>query len=141
MPVKTRAELHDAAINRGYDISIDEILSASYATAKYLHDINFSKKVYLIGSHGISEELQNFGIRFIDSDNCGKVNAVDVVSSGIELDEEVGAVIVSFDHNFSYSKILEASNYLKNPECLFLATNFDEVYPTNNGTIVPATGK
>lgn len=140
MPVKTRSELQEAAIDHGYEISKDEILSVSYVTAKYLHDIKFDKKVYLIGSLGISQEFDQFGIRYIDSDNCKKVNAVNVIANGIELDDEIGAVVVSFDHNFNYSKILMAANYIKNPNCLFIGTNFDEAYPTNNGAIVPATG-
>lgn len=140
MPLKTRTELQSVAVDHGYEIAQDEILSASYVTAKYLHDLKFDKKVYLIGSRGISKEFDHFGIRYLDSDCCGKVDIVDVVSNGIELDSDVGAVVVSFDQNFNYSKILVAANYIKDPECLFIGTNFDEAYPTNNGAIVAGTG-
>lgn len=140
MPIKTRSELQAGAVDHGYEIAEDEIISASYVTAKYLHDIKFDKKVYIIGARGISQELDQFGIRHIDSDNYDKINPFEVVANGIELDNEVGAVIVNFDPNFSYSKMLMAANYIKNPECLFIGTHSDEVYPTNNGTIVPVTG-
>ncbi|XP_055316603.1 glycerol-3-phosphate phosphatase-like [Sitodiplosis mosellana] len=140
MPVKTRAELQAAGVDRGYEVEQEEILSASYVTAKYLHDLKFDKKVYLIGSRGISQEFDHFGISWIDSDCSEKVDVLDAVSNGIKLDSEVGAVVVSFDTNINYSKILLAANYIKDPECLFIGTSFDEAYPTNNGAIVPGTG-
>lgn len=44
------------------------------------------------------------------------------------LDPEVGAVAVGFDREFSYDKLVRATTYLANPDCLFLATNTDEKY-------------
>lgn len=43
----------------------DEILSTAYLVAHYLKDIGFSKKVYLLGSNGIGEELNAVGISHI----------------------------------------------------------------------------
>lgn len=143
MPIKTRSQLLENFQGHGYKTCLDQILSASYVTAKYLHDLKFQTKVYIIGSLGITAEFDNFGIRYIDSNDdidSEKLNPLYVMSHGIELDEEIGAVVVSFDPNFNYSKILKASNYLKNPNCLFIGTSFDEVYPTYNGAIIPAMG-
>lgn len=144
MPVKTRSEIHESAVNHGYELTVDEVISVTTETAKYLHHLKFDKKVYVVGARGISSELDRFGIRYINSDNEGigskAVNPFDIISNGIELDEEVGAVLVGFDHNFSYAKMVEASSYLKNPKCLFIATSFDEMYPTRNNAIVPAVG-
>ena len=48
----------------------------------------------------------------------------------IDLDPDVGAVVVGFDPDFDYAKLLKASCYLlRDPNCLFLATNMDEKYP------------
>lgn len=45
--------------------SQDEILSTAYLVAHYLKGIGFTKKVYLIGSNGIGDELKAVGIRHI----------------------------------------------------------------------------
>lgn len=137
---QTRGDLQKIAESRGYHIGVDNILSVSYIVAKYLHELGFNKKVYLVGTAGISKELESFGIRYIDSDlNTNKVSLYELVENGLELEEDVGAVIVSFDTNFHYSKLLAASNYLKDPECLFLATSYDELYPSKR-LVLPGIG-
>ena len=51
-----------------------------------------------------------------------------VTDNALGLDPEVGAVAVGFDREFNYDKILRATSYLNNPDCLFLGTNTDEKY-------------
>lgn len=140
-PIKTRTELQQDATKRGFNITENQILSASYATAKYLRDLNFNKKVYLLGHSAILKELHLFGIKCIKSDE-GTVerNLYDMILNGVKLNDDVGAVVVSFDAKFTYNKLFEASNYVKKPECLFLATSFDEVYPTKDGGVIPLIG-
>lgn len=139
-PNRSRKELQKIAQGHGYNITEDSILSASYAAAAYLHRRKFTKKVYVIGQAGTAQELEDLGIEYIDTDaNPTNQNVLDIISNGIELDEDVGAVIVSFDEKLSYLKILEATNYLKDGNCLFIGTSLDEIYPTKNGIVIPAT--
>lgn len=140
-PVKTRSDLQQDAAKRGFNITENQILSASYATAKYLQNLNFTKKVYTIGHSAIVSELNACGIECIRPEQraLGR-NLYDMILNGVQLNDEVGAVVVSFDTNFSYNTLFEASNYVKRAKCLFLATSFDEVYPTKDGGVVPLIG-
>ena len=45
-------------------------------------------------------------------------------------EDNVEAVLVGFDGNISFSKILKAATYLNNEKCRFIATNEDLRYPT-----------
>ncbi|XP_023219297.1 glycerol-3-phosphate phosphatase-like isoform X3 [Centruroides sculpturatus] len=58
----------------------------------------------------------------------------------VTLDPEVGAVIACLDEQFNFLKLLKACSYLRNPDCLFLATNIDEAFPVIKNLIVPGTG-
>lgn len=57
-----------------------------------------------------------------------------------EIDPEVGCVLVGLDEHFSYKKMVKASTYLRDLNCIFLATNPDEVYPSNNSLMYPGAG-
>jgi hypothetical protein len=45
------------------------------------------------------------------------------------LDEEVGAVVVDFDTNINYIKMMKAVLHLRDPECLFVAGGIDVFVP------------
>lgn len=43
----------------------DEIISSAYLTACYLKSINFQGKVYVVGSEGITKELDEIHIKHV----------------------------------------------------------------------------
>jgi phosphoglycolate phosphatase len=113
----------------GFNLGLDSMIAAAPATARYMKEIGFEKKVYVIGGKVLHEELNAIGIKTIgEGAECmthdSLTNQVKYELS--QMDKEVGAVICSFDPHFSFPKIFKAINYLRNPDVDFIATNDDE---------------
>uniref|UniRef100_A0A0P4WIJ7 Phosphoglycolate phosphatase n=2 Tax=Scylla olivacea TaxID=85551 RepID=A0A0P4WIJ7_SCYOL len=127
----------------GFSVERESIICAPFVLAQYLKEINFQKKVYVVGAAAIAQEMQDAGIRCIGigPERIGGSIYAALAEGKLGLDPEVGAVAVGFDREFSYDKLVRAVTYLANPECLFLATNTDEKYiVTGTPLHLPAAG-
>lgn len=139
---KTQEQYFEKLTKMGFNASIEEILNSAHLTACYLNEQNFNKKVYIFGHESIAQELIKFGIR---STGYGpdemKTDYLTYMKEHENLDENIGAVVVGFDEHFSYGKLVKATSYLENPECLFIATNADAQKLVNSrNIIVPGPG-
>jgi len=138
---KTRSEYIIKCKNLGFEAQEKEILGTSYVLAQYLKQRNFNKKVYVVGSTGVTGELDNVGIAHSEIGPEPSPEKVFSLQHTMKLDPEIGCVAVGFDGDISFSKIMKAASYLLNPECLFLATNTDERFPIRHSNLVfPGTG-
>lgn len=139
---KTRQEFLGKFHSLRFEASKEDIYCTAYAAASYLKALNFNRKVYVVGSKGITQELEKVGIEHLGSGpDIMQGNMIEWIMRGVKLDSDVGAVIVGFDENISFPKILKAVSYLNNPECIFLATNTDERFPVGNtNVVVPGSG-
>lgn len=128
---KSRAGYKKKFDGLGLDaVAAEEIFSSSFAAAAYLEQTKFKesgKKVYVIGEVGITEELDLIGVPHIggpaDSDkqpNMGPGGTLDI-------DKDVGAVIVGFDRDVNYYKIQYAQLCINEENAEFIATNLDAV--------------
>ena len=45
--------------------------------------------------------------------------------------------MVGLDYHISYMKLIRAATYLRNPDCLFIATNEDTQLPTRGHVSIP----
>jgi phosphoglycolate phosphatase len=111
-------------------VPAEEIFSSSFAAAAYLEQSKFKetgKKVYVIGEIGICEELDLIGVPYIggpaDSDKQPNMGP----GGKLEIDEDVGAVIVGFDRFVNYYKIQYAQLCINEEGAEFIATNMDAV--------------
>ncbi|KAF7701022.1 pyridoxal phosphate phosphatase [Silurus meridionalis] len=119
------------------DIGEQEIFSSAYCSAAYLRDVvTFSGKVFAIGCPGVHEELRDAGIAVVEEEDDGP----DVNISNCALDPDVRAVLVGYDEQFSFMKLAKACCYLRDSECLFLATDPDPWHPLRGGRITPGSG-
>ncbi|RWS03196.1 Phosphoglycolate phosphatase-like protein [Dinothrombium tinctorium] len=138
---KTREEFLNKLKTFGFVANLKELFPSSYTTAIYLQMIKFSGKVYILGSSGIAKELAKV---HIESFGVGPDETPSNWSPGMadfDLDPNVKAVAVGFDNQLSFPKLAKACSYVKNPKCLFIATNRDETYPSSKPeVVVPGPG-
>lgn len=95
---------------------LDFFCFLSFATAKYLNTNNINR-IFLIGSSGFKEELNNFHIKSIDS-------------------VDVQAVVVGLDLEFNYNKVSIALEAINNGAKLIVC-NRDKNYPIENNILRP----
>jgi 4-nitrophenyl phosphatase len=102
----------------------DDIVTSASATALYLsRHLPRGFSTYVVGEDGINSALANIGARVVGEE--------EVVTS-------VDCVVVGIDRTFSYAKLLRAQQFLLGG-ALFIATNRDSTFPTENG-VVPGAG-
>lgn len=127
-------------VELGFNITQEGIISTAHATAAYLKHRNFNKRVYVIGSEGITQELDKVGIEHTEIGPDPMQGSLgDFMSKHLRLEQNIGAVVVGFDEHFSFPKMTKAASYLSDPNCLFIATNTDERFPMPT-LVVPGSG-
>jgi len=143
---KHRREYKTKVDKLGFGGDLEEIIGTAYLAAAYLEEEGFdkSKLVYVVGSTGITQELDDVGIKYlpIGPDPVSeKLTLESIKLAPVALDARVAAVVVGFDINISFTKILKGASYANLPGALFVATNTDEQFPMK-GTqcVVPGTG-
>lgn len=109
----------------GIEIEKDSLLTSGQATAIYLKDISKNKdpiNVYVVGTKSLKSELKEFGINV-------RTNS----------DEAVDYLIVGFDTELTYNKLLDACKLIRKG-VPFIATNPDLVCPLDNDEYIPDCG-
>lgn len=137
---KTRAEFLHKLEHLHYGAKLDELMCTSYLAAAYLKEKNFNKKAYIVGNDGIAKELDAVGIRHIGLEPDPPVKDSLQMIRDFKPDPEVGAVVVGFDDQISYPKIVKAATYLQDPNVHFVGTNSDNQRPSPNSNTFPETG-
>ena len=101
------------------------------------HLVKFSGRVYLLGGSGLQQEMELLDLPYSSSaeDQVPPKSASEVV--GIEIENDIGAVLVGYDPGFNLRMVTKACSYLKNPNCVFVGTNEDSCLPIQSPLLVP----
>lgn len=117
------------------DVMLEQIFSSSYCSALYLRDVvKVCGQVFVIGCDGLRRELQDAGIPCVEETDEPNATIFDC-----PLAPDVKAVLVGHDDKMTFLKLAKASCYLRDPDCLFLATDNDPWHPLSSGRILPGT--
>lgn len=144
---KSRAQYVDKFRGLGLEVAAEEIVSSSYCAAAYLQSLGFpgssGRKVLLLGWRGVEQELQQAGIPYIGGEHfpLPPMDSMEAMSQ-LQIDPDIGAVVVGWDPHFSYSRLVYASIALRElpgPVPL-VATNTDCADHIGGGRMMPGTG-
>ncbi|MFN7991317.1 MAG: HAD-IIA family hydrolase [Candidatus Micrarchaeia archaeon] len=101
----------------GFAATKRDVYCGSYALARYISQNHRGKSVYFVGENGIEDEFRE---------------------AGIKVSDEADIVAVGLDRAFTYDKLCRAHMNISKG-ALFLASNNDHTYPTENGHL-PGAG-
>jgi 4-nitrophenyl phosphatase len=113
---KSRKDILEKLTNLELKTTLDNIYTASYATAAYLKDYEIDN-IFMIGSEGLRNEIISQGINIINN-------------------ESAEHLVVGMDFNFNINKIGIALSILFK-KGKFIACNEDKYFPIAEGKFAP----
>ena len=122
---RSRRLLNRVFSDMGVRVNPKHIITSSYATAVYLKERYGTGTVYVIGEHGLVEELLHQGFLIVDEDYVMR--------------KRVDFVVVGLDRNLTFNKLEAALNALRRG-ALFIATNTDSTLPVEDDRVIPGAG-
>lgn len=105
--------------NLGIPCKEENVFSSSTGMGLFLNQKRSGKKVYLVGTKALEEELKLYDVKITDQDP--------------------DILVVGYDRELNYHK-LEKACYFLDQGVEFLATNPDLVYPLKNERYIPDCG-
>lgn len=143
---KSRQEYVEKFKRLGFkDISKDLIYPTCYVAVTTLkEDLKIPKgsKIWVLGDHGIEQELKEEGYIPVGGTDTRLDLDFDPKHELLKVDPEVKAVVVGSTKDFNYMRIALTLQYLlyNNKSLPFVGTNIDRTYPGPEGLILPAGG-
>lgn len=116
---KTVAQVHEKLNRLGIECKLDEVYTSSSATANYLKESGIDN-IYVVGSQGFRDEINNCGLRIVDDDSAENL-------------------VVGLDFDFNYNKAAVALSVLLNGG-KFIACNEDRFFPAGENKFLPGCG-
>jgi HAD superfamily hydrolase (TIGR01457 family) len=119
---KSTADYITKLISLGIEVTLKNIITSGKATGYYLAQKKPGCAIYVVGTESLKTELRSYGLKVVES-----------------ADSNVEYVVVGFDTELTYDKLIIACKYLENGAG-FIATNPDLVCPMKNNRYIPDCG-
>ena len=138
---KTRKTFRDSVKSiLGISVSNDKLYSSGITAGLYVkRNIKPGEKIFLIGTKGLSETMEESGVEHIgygcDMDGSYFTDFVDFVP-----ERNVKFVVGAFDNYCNYAKIAKAFIYIKECGAEYIATNLDLTCNISKTRQLPGTG-
>ena len=103
--------------NLNLNLDSDNIMTASIATGYYMAKNYKDKNIFVLGTESFKNEMINFGLKLTEDE------------------QKANCVLVAYDSELTYEKLVKACKILNRKNTLYIATNPDFVCPVEDGYI------
>ncbi len=130
LSTKSREQYVDILRNRiGIEVSPEDLVLATSATADYVAKHSITGKVYFIGHKGLRDELEKHGLEIVENPE-----EAEFVVAGSPFDEKG---YVTEENRWKFTGAIRAILLAK---AKFVAVNPDKLFPGPDGKPIPGTG-
>jgi 4-nitrophenyl phosphatase len=121
---RSRRDYAEKLTRMGYPATPEQVMTSAYATGLYLqHQGAQGRRVFLIGEHGLAEEMTVAGLEVVPLEDEGRADYV----------------VVGLDRALTFAKLERAFQEVR-AGATFIATNKDPTYPMEEGQEIPGGG-
>ncbi|XP_058123562.1 uncharacterized protein LOC131294736 [Anopheles ziemanni] len=112
-----------------FTVTEEDIVHPAKVVIAFLKERGFDSLCYVIGSKHFKKCLRDAGFQVLDGPEQPMNESVAEIGQVIADKQPVKAVIVDFDYNCNYIKLLRAQLYMQQGDCWFIAGAMDKVLP------------
>lgn len=129
---KTREDYLKKFGRLGFDgVELAQVFGTTYTSALWMKkNLSSQGKVYVVGNDAMKCDLDAASVDSFGYGADDQVTAQAVTETiKVQFEDNVEAVLVGNDGHFSYTKLIKAASYLRDPRCKFVVTNEDDCFP------------
>lgn len=122
---RTREDRVEVLAKHGIVTSVNCVMTSAVATSRHLIKLGYQgKRIYAVGGKGLYITMEEYGFD-VDHEDDG---------------DPCDFVVVGWDRQFSFPKILRAQWEILYNHAGFYATNVDPMFPAGGGRVMPGAG-
>ncbi|XP_065365930.1 chronophin [Calliphora vicina] len=122
------------------EIEADNVMHPAKSIVEYLNSIKFEGLIYVLASEEFKNVLRRAGYKILDGPNVIVKESFTEAMAHVVDRQPVKAVVIDFDFNLSFLKIMKANFYLRQPDCLLIGGATDFLLPVSKDLSVMGPG-